>query len=718
MKQKLLWLALAFFLATSAHAATPESVVANPPELTPAVQEAKAASVAAQVLSRFHYKPMPLDEALSAKVFDQFVKSLDFEKLLFLQEDLDRLSVHRTKLGEGILKEDLGIPYAIFNLYRQRAAERFAYARALVKDGFDFQGTETYQFAREKAAWARNEAELRDLWRKRLKNEWLQLQLGGKDNKSIVEVLVKRYENLARQVVRMKNADAFQTFMNAYTMAIEPHTSYLGPRASAEFGISMQLSLVGIGASLTELNDYITIRELVPGGPAILSGLLKAGDRILGVGQGESGPMTDVLGWRVDDAVVLIRGAPDSVVRLEILPADAAPDGKRKAISLVRKTISLDARAAKATVHTAADGMATRRIGVISLPTFYEDFTARRKGVQDYKSATRDVARLLESLKKEKVDGVLIDLRNNGGGSMGEAIELTGMFIDKGPVVQQRTANGQISIGSDTRAGVAWDGPLAILINRRSASSSEIFAAAIQDYGRGLIIGEPSFGKGTVQTLVNLDELAKVPKGQFGELKLTIAQFFRVNGGTTQLRGVTPDILFPLAPDAESVGESSFDNALPWVQIKPVEYSPAGDLKSIVPSLVALHEMRVRKDKAFQYLQEDIAESRLQRARNQVSLNEAARRKEIAAREARLASRESKREAGNDSTMRNDGLQPGERTLASQLAAQKAQENAKDVLLIEAVQILADAARVLTPAAQARRTSRPALGANGSISPE
>jgi len=705
MKLNLLWIALSLGLAAPGLNAQP-AATANPPELKPVVQEAKAASVAAQVLSRFHYKPMPLDESLSARVFDQYLKALDSERLLFVQEDIDRLSANRARLGEAIMKEDLGIPYAMFNLYRQRAVERFTYARSLLKKGFDFQAAETYQFAREKEAWAKNEAEMRELWRKRLKNDWLRLKLGGKDDKSIVELLDKRYYTLMKQVMRVKSADAFQVFMNAYTMAIEPHTSYMGPRASAEFGISMQLSLVGIGASLTELDDYITIRDLVPGGPAILSGQLRAGDRILGVAQGDAA-MTDVLGWRVDDAVVLIRGTADSVVRLDILPVDAAPDGKRKVVSLVRKTISLDARAAKSTIQVATDGKTTRRIGVISLPTFYEDFTGRQKGLQDYRSATRDVARLLEQMKKDKVDGVLIDLRNNGGGSMGEAIELTGMFIDKGPVVQQRSANGQVSVGADTKAGVAWEGPLAVLINRRSASSSEIFAAAIQDYGRGLIIGEPSFGKGTVQALVNLDEMAKAPKGQLGELKITIAQFFRVNGGTTQLRGVTPDILFPAAPDAETVGESSYENALPWVQIKPVEFAPAGDLKKVLPALVALHEARVRKDKAFQYLQEDIAESKVQRAKNQVSLNETARRKELAVQEARLASRDSKREAGKDASngsgnpVRDDGLQPGERSLAIELAAEKVRESAKDVLLIEAVQILGDAVRVLTPAAQA-----------------
>jgi carboxyl-terminal processing protease len=599
MKQKLLWIVI-FALATVAQGASLDAGTPYPPELKPVPQEAQAAHLAAELLARYHYKGMPLDDALSAKIFDQYLKSLDSEKLFFIQADIDRLSRDRTKLGDAILKEDLTVPFAIFNLYEHRAAERFAYARTLLKKGFDFQQNESYQFAREKETWPKTEAEALDLWRKRVNNNWLRLNLATKDDKSIVDILDKRYDNFLKRIGRVKSADAFQTYMNAYTMAIEPHTNYLGPRAAEDFAISMRLSLVGIGASLSELDEYTTIRELVPGGPAILSGQLQIGDRIVGVAQGERGVMTDVLGWRLDDTVALIRGAADSVVLLDVLPAGAGPDGKHKLVSLVRKTISLAEQAAKSSVQSVVDGNVTRRVGVISLSSFYEDFAARQKGAQDYKSATRDVARLLDEFKKQKVDSVLIDLRNNGGGSLMEAVELTGLFIDKGPVVQQRNASGEISVESDTHAGVAWDGPLGVLINRSSASSSEIFAAAIQDYGRGLIIGETSFGKGTVQTMVDLDQVVKNDKPQFGELKMTVAQFFRINGGTTQLRGVKPDILFPVASDAENFGESSFDNALPWTQVKAADYSPAGDLKGLLPILVTLHEERVKMDKDFQ----------------------------------------------------------------------------------------------------------------------
>src|ERR1035437_6466221 len=560
MKQKLLW--IVFALAAAAQGASLDAGTPYPPELKPVQQEAEAAHLAAELLARYHYKRMPLNDALSEKIFDQYLKALDSEKLFFVQADIDHLSGDRTKLGDAILKEDLTVPFAIFNLYEERASERFAYARTLLKKGFDFQQNESYQYAREKGAWPKTESEMRELWRKRVKNDWLRLKPAGKSYKSIVEILDKRYDNFLKRIGRVKSADAFQTYMNAYTMAIEPHTNYLGPRAAEDFDISMRLSLVGIGAVLAELDEYTTIRELVPGGPASLSGQLKIGDRIVGVAQGESGVMTDTLGWRLDDTVALIRGAADSVVLLDVLPADAGPDGKHKLVSLIRKTIRLEEQAAKSSVHSIMEGNTTRRIGVISLPSFYEDFAARQNGARDYKSATRDVARLLDELNKEKVDSVLMDLRNNGGGSLAEAVELTGLFIDKGPVVQQRNASGQISVESDTQAGVAWDGPLGVLINRSSASASEIFAAAIQDYGRGLIIGEPSFGKGTVQTMINLDQIAKTDKPELGELKMTVAQFFRIDGGTTQLLGVKPDILFPGFSDAGDFGESSFDNAL------------------------------------------------------------------------------------------------------------------------------------------------------------
>ena len=711
MKMRVWWLVLALSSAVQSASLCAQTVAV--PELKPVAREAEAARMAAVLLARYHYKRVPVDDALSVKIFDGYLKALDSEKLFFLQADIDLMAEFRTRLDDAILSQDLGPPFAMFNLYAKRAAERFTYARTLLKGGFDFQKMENFQHVRENEPWPKTDAEMREVWRKRVKNDWLRLKLAGKTTDSaIVEILDKRYENFLKRIGQIKSTDAFQIFMNAYTTAIEPHTSYLGPRAAQDFGISMRLSLVGIGASLSLVDEYVTIRELIPGGPASLSGDLKVGDRIVGVGQGARGAVVDILGWRLDDVVALIRGAPDSVVVLDILPVGAAPDAKHKLLSFARKTISLESQAAKASVRSVTEGRITRRIGVITLPTFYEDFDGRQKGTADFKSATRDVVRLLDGLKKERIDSLVIDLRNNGGGSLAQAIELTGLFIDKGPVVQQRNASGEISVGSDTKAGVSWDGPLGVLINRASASASEIFAAAIQDYGRGIIIGEASFGKGTVQTMVDLDRVAKNDKAQFGELKMTVAQFFRINGGTTQLRGVTPDILLPSTTDATKFGESSLDNALPWTQVKAADYVQTGDIKGLLPGLQSLHDARVSRNRDFKDLLEDISEGKMLRQRNQISLNEGERRRELDAQEARLNAREARDTAAagvkagtavagksgvarNARLSRDDGLRPDERSLASDLAATKARTEAKDVLLDETVNILADAVAAL-----------------------
>ena len=686
MKKKLLWIALAFATATQAFALEP----AAPPLLLPLQQQSQAANLSARFLTRFHYKAMPLDDAMSEKIFDRYLKSLDPEKLFFVQSDVDQFAAARTKLDDAIYSEDLNIPFLIFNLYEKRSAERLTYARSLLTKGFTFDQQESYELTREKEPWAKSDAEINDIWRKRVKNDWLRLRLAGKDDKAIRDTLQKRYDSSLARMYKMKSEDVFQVFMNAYAMSIEPHTNYLGPKASEDFDIAMKLSLVGIGAVLQERDEYTTIRELVPGGPAATSGKLAVGDRIVGVAQGEKGAMTEVMGWRIDDVVKLIRGDKDSKVLLDVLPADAGPDGKHKAVALVRDKITLEQQSAKKSIMKVKTGSATRQVGVISLPTFYQDFDARRKGDKDFKSATRDVARLLEELKKDKVDTVLIDLRNNGGGSLNEAVELTSLFIGKGPVVQQRNSQGKISVESDNSAGVVWNGPLGVLINRGSASASEIFAAAIQDYGRGLIIGEPSFGKGTVQTMVDLDQIAQSDKPKYGALKMTVAQFFRINGGTTQLRGVTPDLNFPVISDTESFGESSYDNALAWVQIKPADYKPTGDLTDMLPLLQMRYEARIVKEKDFQYLLEDISTAKAQRKKNLISLNEAERRKERDAQEAKTKLRDKANGGKDKSDQQDDGLQANERNLTADLAAEKARKDAKDVILSEAANVLGD----------------------------
>jgi carboxyl-terminal processing protease len=692
VKQKLIWLVVA--LATAMQLAVADSEVSYPPPLKPEMQAAKAAHLAAEVLSRYHYKPVALDDALSAQTFDQYLKALDPERLYFLQSDIDHLGLERRRLDDAILGEDLRAPFDIFNLYERRLAERMAFARSLLRSGFDFQRDETLQIDRKDQPWPATEAQLHALWRKTVKNDWLRLRLAGQDDPHILKVLDKRYDSATKRIHKINSADAFQAFMNAYTTAIDPHTNYLGPRAAEDFGIAMRLSLVGIGAVLSDIDGYATIRELVAGGPASLSGQLKVGDRIVGVAQGAGGAMEDVVGWRLDDTVALIRGAVDSTVRLDILPVENGPDATSKTVVLVRNTITMQDRAAKAKVYSVTQGERKHLVGVITLPSFYEDVDAARKGDKLYRSATRDLAGLLVRLKAQKVDGLLVDLRNNGGGSLREAVTLTGLFVGKVPVVQTRNANGSISVGRNLDTNLAWDGPLGVLINRGSASASEIFAAAIQDYGRGLIIGEPSFGKGTVQTVANLDQLARNPRPSYGELKMTIAQFFRVNGGTTQLRGVTPDIGFPPTIDSALFGESSFGNALPWSRIEPADFAPVGDLQAQLPLLQAWHQRRVQRDPDFQSLLDDIARVQDLRKKNLISLNEVVRRQERAAQAKRLSDRlaaDGATEAqAKSNALADDGLQFNERKLGPDLAAEKARSAVKDVILNEALSILSD----------------------------
>jgi carboxyl-terminal processing protease len=688
------WLYLLFVFLTTAQAAQSNATQIVP--LTPTQQQSQAAHLSAEVLSRYHYKPLILDDSSSSKIFNAYIKSLDEQKIFLLQSDIDHLSTYRSMLDDAILKEDLSIPFEIFNLYQQRTVDRMTYARSLLKKGFDFTVDETYPLTREKFPWAKSQDEMNDIWRKRVKNDWLRLKLAGKNDMSIIETLDKRYENYLRSNAKLKSDDVFQSFMNAYTMTIDPHTNYFGIQQSDDFGISMKLSLVGIGAVLQDKDEYTTIRELVTGSPAALSGKLEIGDRILGVGQGTNGVMTDVTGWRLDDTVALIRGAENSVVVLDILPVKAGLDSKHKLVVLTRKKISLEQQAAKKSIIKVTDNGVTRQIGVISLPVFYQDFEARQNGDKSFKSATRDVSHLLEELKKEKVDSVLVDLRNNGGGSLDEAIELTGLFINKGPVLQERNDKGAIKVDSDTRKGALWSGPLGILINRGSASASEIFAAAIQDYGRGVIIGEQSFGKGTVQSVVNLDQLVKNDRPKYGELKMTVAQFFRINGGTTQLRGVTPDISLPTITDLDNSGESSFENPLPWSQISSAEFTSAGDLKLVIPKLLANHNSRISKDKDFQYLQDDITEYKNQLNKNLISLSETQRLKEREMQEKRLASREKTSDSQINETLQDDGLQMNERNLNRELEIEKIRKNTKDILLNEAANVLSDEINLLT----------------------
>lgn len=732
-------IALALPLAAQAKAAPPSpcpspasTALATPaaklkttpaPVLKPTAAQSQIAPLAARVLTRFQYEALPLDDAMSAKIFKAYFKALDGSKVFFTQQDLDQFAPDQSKLDDAIWSGDMSIPFAIFNLYETRAGERTRYALALLKRGFKLDTNETYTFDRDKATWAPDTAALDKLWRERVENDWIRLKLAGKDDAEIRKTLSQRYTNFLNRVHQLDSEDVFSTFMNAYAMSIDPHTNYFGPRASENFDITMKLSLDGIGAVLQEQDEYTVIREVVPGGPAAKSGKLEIGDKIMGVGQGECGPIEDVVGWRIDDVVAKIRGEKNTVVRLEILPAEGGPDAKPKLITLTRQKVTIADQAASKKVIDVKEGDRTVKVGIIDLPSFYEDFDARRRGDPNYKSASRDVARLLRELKQEKVSAVIVDLRDNGGGSLSEAVNLTGLFIGKGPVVQVRDNRGQVE-EQDSDETMLWSGPMAVLVNRGSASASEIFTAAIQDYGRGLIIGEQTFGKGTVQTLTSLDQLAMSPKPLFGELKMTVDEFFRVDGDSTQLRGVTPDVLFPHSIGYKDFGESSYPDALPWTHITPADYTPVATQKPLIAPLTAEHDARAKTDPAWKLLLDELAAARKLHDQKTVSLNYEVREAERKQQDAQDAAFKKQREAlGDVSSITlepDDGLTAGERSIKKSVAREKAAKQAKDIELDEAAHVMADEVALLakdqklaqaTLPRQAFAAAIPAMGA-------
>lgn len=700
LKHKLIALsaALPLALAVAASSAPGGNAATTLEELTPSAEQAAAARLVYGILSdsRYVYRAKPLDDQLSNEIHRRYLESLDSQKLFFTRADIARFDAYRNQHDDAIKNQELDPAYEIFKVYLQRVDERVAHARRLLAKPFDFSSNETWNYDREDAAWANGNAELDEAWRKYVKNDALRLKLAGRNHDEIRKTLDKRYAGLAERVHELRGDDVFESFMNAYASSIDPHTSYMAPRSAENFNMQMRLSLEGIGAVLQRQDEFVVIRTIVPGGPAGSGGRLKVGDRVVAVGQGPKGPMVDVVGWRIDDVVALIRGKKGTQVRLDVLPAEAGTDAKPQQISIVRDKVKLEQQAAQKRVIDVGD----RRIGVVELPTFYLDFEARRRGDKDARSATADVAKLLRELRAEKVDGVVIDLRDNGGGSLLEAVELTGLFIDQGPVVQVRETGGRVSVESDDLKGVAWDGPLAVLVNRSSASASEIFAAAIQDYGRGLIIGEPTFGKGTVQSLIDLDRFPRKDDAKFGQVKLTVAQFFRVEGGTTQHAGVLPDLAFPVSLDASEYGESTYDNALPASRIARAPHGNLGNLAALKPQLVAQHNARVAKDREFAWWAQDVAQFRAEREKKTLSLNETVR----AAERDRLAAERKQREAerkkagldGDVLDRDDDGLSYAERSVAQQAAEEEAAKNRPDPLLRESAAILADALDLLS----------------------
>ncbi len=605
-----------------------------PDTLEPDLQQRRTALVIAQVLEGFHYTRPRIDDSLSRLAFERYLKALDPNRSFFTRKDVARFEAYRDTFDDSLIKGRLEPAYEIFRLFRSKVEQRIDFALNLLQHyDFDYEVREDYRFDREEAPWAGDEAELDDLWRKRVKNDLLTARLDASESEPVDrDRLVKRYEGIRNRVQQMKPGDVFQAFVNAVTLSIEPHTSYMSPEISENFDINMRLSLQGIGAVLRADDGYTKILNTVVGGPAARSGKLHGGDFIVGVAQGEKGQMEDVIGWRLQDVVELIRGTKGSTVRLNVIPKSEGRNGRARELALVRDTIKLEDKAAKSEVLEGPE-LGGLRIGVIDIPAFYRDFAGQAAGKRNFRSTTRDVRGLLEGLQSESVDGVIIDLRQDGGGSLAEATELTGLFIPKGPVVQIKDASGNVEIEKDADPEQVYSGPLIVLVNRNSASASEIFAGAIQDYGRGLVVGEPTFGKGTVQTLINLSRYLRTDD-DLGRLRLTMAQFFRVLGASTQHRGVTPDIVFPTADDLEEYGERSLDHAIPWGAIPAVirTRSPDDD----VPHLRMLSEDRIREDPGFQFLVDQESEFNKVKETVSVSLNEKERRSERAQREERL----------------------------------------------------------------------------------
>ena len=573
-------------------------------------------------LSSRHYVTTELNDLLSEQIYQGFLEDLDPSKSYLLASDIAEFDSLRYQLDDTLLRGDAKPAFIIFNRYHQRVLARFESILAQLEKGtdvFDFERDESLELDREEAPWATNNAELDDLWRKRLKNAVLNLRLADKEPEKIQELLLKRYKNRLTRTRQTNSEDVYQLYMNAFTRTYDPHTQYFSPRTSENFNINMSLSLEGIGAVLQQEDEFTRVVSLVPAGPADKSKQVFPDDKIVAVAQGLEGEMIDVIGWRLDEVVQLIRGKKDTIVRLDVIPASSTDSSESKIVKIVRNTVKLEEQSAKSEIIEVEQFGHKRKIGVIDIPAFYIDFQALQKGEKDFKSTTRDVKVLLADLMAEGVEGVVIDLRNNGGGSLQEARTLTGLFIDRGPTVQIRSKSNRVDILNDRDIRTIYDGPLAVLVNRLSASASEIFAGAMQDYERGVIIGSQTFGKGTVQSLLPMNR---------GQLKLTQAKFYRISGESTQHKGIIPDISFPSNFDLDSIGESTLDGPLPWDQISATSFRTKQMIGPLVTELDRLHKARVTEDPEFTYMADAAAYRKVRAQQTAVTLNESQRLKE------------------------------------------------------------------------------------------
>lgn len=627
-------IAIAVSLSVSGLAAVADTKEENKslPILAPESQHATSTKRITAQFTRAHYKQIKIDDLLSEQIFDRYIKQLDYARNVFLASDVEGFEQYRDDFDTVIARGKLDIAYQIYNLNLQRRLERYNYALSLLENEkpFNFELDESYNFDREDAVRPTSVAELNELWRKKVKYDALNLTLAGKEWPKIQEVLGKRYRYAIKRLKQSESEDVFQVVMNSFARVVEPHTSYLSPRNAERFQMEMNLSLEGIGAVLRAEEDYTVIQSVVSGGPADKSNELKPKDRIVGVSQDDK-EFVDVIGWRLDDVVELIKGPKGSKVRLQVLGADSEDDGSIKVVSIIRDTIKLEDRAAKSEVYFEKEGdKNSKKLGVITIPSFYNNLS-------------RDVKLEIAKLKDENVEGIIVDLRGNGGGSLTEATLLTGLFIDKGPVVQVRDGANRVQVNSDKDGISYYDGPLTVMVDRYSASASEIFSAAIQDYGRGVIVGEHTFGKGTVQQHRGLGRVYDLYDNPFGSIQFTIAKFYRINGGSTQHRGVLPDINFPSAVDPADWGESREENALPWDQIPKARYNKLSDISQDLTYLNSLHSTRVVDNPEFNYLLSDIEEYKAEKDDKTISLNLATRKEKREARKAKQLKRANER---------------------------------------------------------------------------
>ncbi len=681
-------------LAATASTGSRSSVQLPEGAIHPTPRQQEIAQQVASNLEHYHYSRRPIDKEFGAQVFDRYLNGLDGQHSYFLAADVASMTQWRSGFDDMIHTGALEPAYLMFAKLQQRNRERIEYALSLLATEPDWKLNERYTFDRDKAPWPRDVAELNELWRQRVKSDALSLMLTGKTWPETADILKKRYQRVLARVGQVSADDVFESLMNSYAAVYDPHTNYLAPRSAEEFRIQMSLSYEGIGASLQLVDDYVTIGSLLPGGPAAAANTLKPNDRIMAVGQGHDGALTDVVGWRLDDVVQLIRGKGGTVVRLQILPAGAAPGSELRPVALTRGKITLENQAVKQEARAIQVGERTLHVGIITVPGFYEDNDARNAGDLNYRTTSRDVRRAITELQaKGPIDALLLDLRGDGGGYLPEAISLSGLFIDQGPVVQLRNTDGSIEHLDDNDPGVAYSGPLAVLVDRTSASASEIFAAAMQDYHRGLVLGQTTFGKGTVQEVISLDHRWS-QESSGGQLNVTFLKFYRITGESTQLHGVQPDIELPARINTKDVGEGALESPLPWDRIPPVAFRADAPLGEVAQTIAKEQTQHSAHDADYQWLVGALAALEQSRADHSLSLNLAERQRERTTQEQQALTRENARRSA-------DGLAP-----LKALSDSPADEQ-PDVVMAEAARITAQLAMAsgITPAASTTTTA-------------